>query len=198
MTIQENNASMKRQLLNQAKISRQRYETLSVSRDAHKQQLAIENLTRAIHFEAIAHNILKVWLLWPHAHFRPHRMGNEASWAYARAWRAYAKDSLRNCLFTNDRGDSLENVWWSSIRLPQLMERDELRKAAMEWWNSKTRDQKRYIAECNKTFVSNRQFFKSPELITRAYLRANYHKNVKSTGQAEWVPSWVRQGAPKG
>lgn len=60
MTIQENNASMKRQLLNQAKISRQRYETLSVSRDAHKQRLAIENLTRAIHFEAIAHNILKV------------------------------------------------------------------------------------------------------------------------------------------
>lgn len=65
------------------------------------------------------------------------------------------------------------------------MERDELRNRALEWWNSKTPDEKRYIAECNKTYVTNRQFFKSPELITRAYLRANYKNNVKSTRQAD-------------
>lgn len=60
MTIQENNAIMKRQLLNQAEKSRQRYVDLSHAKDKHKQQLAVENLTRAIHFEQIAYNLLKV------------------------------------------------------------------------------------------------------------------------------------------
>ena len=60
MSIQENNAIMKRQLLNQAKKSRQRYIDLSNAKEEHKQRLAVENLTRAIHFENIAHNLLKV------------------------------------------------------------------------------------------------------------------------------------------
>jgi len=51
---------MKRQLLNQAEKSRQRYINLSKAKDEHKQRLAVENLTRAIHFEHIAHNLLKV------------------------------------------------------------------------------------------------------------------------------------------
>jgi hypothetical protein len=61
MTIQENNAIMQRQLLNVAAKCRQRYtDLIEFKKDSRKQQLAIENLTRAIHFENIAHNLLKV------------------------------------------------------------------------------------------------------------------------------------------
>ena len=60
MSIQENNSLMKSQLLTQAQKCRQRYEQLSSSNESFKRQLAIENLTRAVHFESIAHNLLKV------------------------------------------------------------------------------------------------------------------------------------------
>lgn len=59
MTIQENNRIMQVQLLNQAKKSREKYEVLSTrNATAFEQRLAVEHLTRAIHFENIARNML--------------------------------------------------------------------------------------------------------------------------------------------
>tara|TARA_R100000388_G_scaffold47110_1_gene35583 strand:+ start:1292 stop:1477 length:186 start_codon:yes stop_codon:yes gene_type:complete len=59
MTIQENNRIMQVQLLNQAKKSREKYEVLSTrNATSFEQRLAIEHLTRAIHFENIARNML--------------------------------------------------------------------------------------------------------------------------------------------
>ena len=60
------------------------------------------------------------------------------------------------------------------------MERDELREKAFKWWNSKSPETKRLIAEQNKTHITSRQFFRSPEMITRAYLRSKINKDVKS------------------
>jgi len=61
MTIQENNSMMQRQLRQQANKSREQYERISSSRPtAQQRKLAIEHLTRAIHFDEIANNLLIV------------------------------------------------------------------------------------------------------------------------------------------
>ena len=61
MTIQENNSMMQRQLRQQANKSREQYERIyGSSPTAQQKKLAIEHLTRAIHFDEIANNLLIV------------------------------------------------------------------------------------------------------------------------------------------
>jgi hypothetical protein len=59
MTIQENNRVMRNQLLNQAQKSREMYEALTKHNATFfDKRLAVEHLTRAIHFENVARNLL--------------------------------------------------------------------------------------------------------------------------------------------
>lgn len=61
MTIQENNRLMKEQLLSQARKCRERYAELSLKRGNDlRQQMLTELITRAVIFEKVAHNLLRV------------------------------------------------------------------------------------------------------------------------------------------
>ena len=59
MTIQENNNQFRLQLLNQAGKSRDKYQRLSSKKmNEYESQIALEHITRAIHFENIAKDLL--------------------------------------------------------------------------------------------------------------------------------------------
>ena len=59
MTIQENNKNFQIQLIKQAEKSRIKYLTLSSRNMTHyEERLALEHITRAIHFENIAKDLL--------------------------------------------------------------------------------------------------------------------------------------------
>lgn len=57
------------------------------------------------------------------------------------------------------------------------MEGDALRRLSIEWWQSLTPQEQRRVALENSVHLSIKQFFQSPVMIDRAYLKSKKRRN---------------------